>query len=240
LIVLLAAAPAIAGVLSLNPNGACCPGCGSPDDPLGPRYRGDAITGLSSPNPSARPLSIAALSATNSPARPSSVALTNATAAVPSEKTNAVPEFIVSNGEKYLAVSFAQLADFSIRTTPEVPGVESDSLSGRSTISDQVPRAIKSLGEKAVALTGFMLPVQAKDGLTTDFLLLRNQSACCYGVMPKMNEWTVVRTSGKGVKVTMDTPVTVLGTFHVGETRENGTLTSVYQLDCDRLINSKD
>ena len=85
-----------------------------------------------------------------------------------------------------------------------------------------------------------MLPVQTREGLTTDSPLLRNQSACCYGVMPRINEWAVVRTSGKGVKVTMDTPVTVLGTFHVEEMRENGTLTSIYQLDCDRVINSKE
>jgi hypothetical protein len=178
---------------------------------------------------------------TNSSTPVSNILATNSGAAIPSptNSTNAPSEFIVSNGEKYLVVSFAQLAAFIFKITPENPSADSDSLT-TAQIREQVPAAVRSLSEKSVALTGFMLPGQTQNCLATDFLLLRNQSACCYGIMPKPNEWAAVRTAGKGVKITMDRPVTVLGTFHVRAMRENGTLASIYQLDCEKLINPKE
>jgi hypothetical protein len=216
------------------PSGGCCPGCGSPDDPLGPRYRGEPIGGTISTNASA-PMPIS-LPKTDSSATGSNASAP--TASSPGTKpANTLPEFINFDGEKYLTVSFARLASFAIKAGPDVVGATPDSMSAEMQLREQLPANIKSLSEKSVAVTGFMLPVSTKDGLTTDFLLLRSQSACCYGVMPKINEWVIVRTTGKGVKAIMDTPVTVLGTFHVGASSENANLTSIYQLDCDKLIN---
>jgi hypothetical protein len=143
---------------------------------------------------------------------------------------SAFPQFMESDGEKYRLISFAQLASFIFASNADADSI---------AMSEQVPASVRALNEKSVALTGFMLPVQAENNLTTDFLLLRNQSACCYGVMPKINEWVIVRTTGKGVKTIMDTPVTVLGTFHVGAVSENGTLSGIYKLDCDKIINPK-
>lgn len=151
--------------------------------------------------------------------------------------SNNVPEFIISDGEKYLSVPFTKLASFTYRTQ-EVAGANSDGVD--TTIAEaQIPVNIKSFNEKSVAVTGFMLPLHSSGDLATDFLLLRNQSACCYGVMPKITEWVLVRTTGKGVKVTMDIPVTVLGTLHVGEIRENGQLSGIYKLDCDKVMDPK-
>jgi hypothetical protein len=149
------------------------------------------------------------------------------------------PEFINWDGEKYRVISFAQLASFIITSGSEVAAASGDS-TVNNTVQEQVPDVVKALNEKSVALTGFMLPVHTENGLTTDFLLLRNQSACCYGVMPKINEWVVVRTMGKGVKTIMDTPITVLGTFHVGAINENGKLSGIYKLECDRLVSPKE
>jgi len=40
-----------------------------------------------------------------------------------------------------------------------------------------------------VAVTGFMLPTKMDKGLVTEFLLVKESMMCCYGVMPKINEW---------------------------------------------------
>ncbi|HEX4343077.1 MAG TPA: DUF3299 domain-containing protein [Verrucomicrobiae bacterium] len=149
-----------------------------------------------------------------------------------SSSTNA-PEFMVSDGEKYRMVSFAQLSSFTF-TAPPAPEPSADPATPPLRAA-KLPDVIRALNDKSVAVTGFMLPTHTDDGRATDFLLLRNQSACCYGVLPKINEWVVVRTSGKGVKAVMDVPVTVLGTLHVGELVENGQLSGIYELDCDRL-----
>jgi len=76
-----------------------------------------------------------------------------------------------------------------------------------------------------------MLPVTLRGGLTTDFLIMRNRSMCCYGIPPRITEWVNVHLVSKGVKPLMDQPITVCGIFHVGELRENGDLMGVYQLD---------
>ena len=81
-----------------------------------------------------------------------------------------------------------------------------------------------------------MLPTIFHDGLAADFLILRNQSMCCYGVIPNITEWVNVRMVGKGVKPIMDEPVTVCGTLHVGNVRERGSLVGIYRLDAERVI----
>jgi hypothetical protein len=146
----------------------------------------------------------------------------------------------VTGSEKYWPVSFAQLSAFPFIVTDEVADSNDDPEDASWKTRSQIPDSIKALSEKRVAITGFMLPVEVHDGLATDFLILKNQSACCYGVMPRINEWVIVRTAGQGVQPIMDVPVTAEGAFHVGDVRENGHLTGIYELDCDQLINSKD
>ena len=58
---------------------------------------------------------------------------------------------------------------------------------------------------------------------------------CCYGMMPKVNEWIHVRMGGKGARCIMDTPVTIFGKLHVEEYRENRTMLGIYRLDGEKL-----
>ncbi|MDB6067159.1 MAG: hypothetical protein JWR26_3367 [Pedosphaera sp.] len=102
----------------------------------------------------------------------------------------------------------------------------------------QIPPSIQSLDGKKVVIQGFLLPVRMDEGLAVEFLLMRNQSMCCYGVPPKINEWITVRMTGKGVKAIMDQPIAVVGILHVGPAQENGFLTGIYGMDADRVIGS--
>jgi hypothetical protein len=76
------------------------------------------------------------------------------------------------------------------------------------------------------------------DSLAVEFLLMRNQSMCCYGVPPKVNEWITVHLGGKGVKPVMDQPIAVAGVLHVGPIEENGCLAGIYSLDGEQVITS--
>jgi hypothetical protein len=211
------------------PGAACCPGCGSPDDPLGPRFRGDSISAMFTDKSGAMSMALASQPKTNSaPARAN--ALIGATVDAYAPPANAPREFLAVGGEKYLRVSFAQLSSFTCN-------VPADNTAAVSQVQAQVPEHIKTLNAKPVAVTGFMLPLKTEGGLTSEFLLLRNQSACCYGVMPKLTEWVIVRARGKGVKAIMDTPVTAVGALHVGAISEGGILAGIYKLDCDRIVN---
>lgn len=105
--------------------------------------------------------------------------------------------------------------------------------------TDQIPAPIKALDQKKVAVTGFMLPTKMDKGLVKEFLLVKDPMMCCYGQMPRINEWVVVKMVGAGVKPLMDLPITFEGKLRVGEMFENGYLTGVYLLEGDRMAQTK-
>ena len=69
----------------------------------------------------------------------------------------------------------------------------------------------------------------------TELLIMRDQSMCCYGTVPRINEWVSVRMTSKGVKPVMDQAVTLQGTLKVGAIRENGYLVGIYQMDGEKM-----
>ena len=125
----------------------------------------------------------------------------------------------------YENVGFDRLAAFSY-TPPETETAKP---------TDQIPEKIRALDQKKVAVTGFMLPTKMDKGLVTEFLLVKDPMMCCYGVMPRINEWIVVKMVGGGVKPLMDIPITFEGKLKVGEMFENGYLTGLYLLEGEKM-----
>ncbi len=58
---------------------------------------------------------------------------------------------------------------------------------------------------------------------------------CCFGSVPKINEWICVEPGGEGVKPIMDQPITIMGKLRVGEIRENGFLIGIYKMQAARV-----
>lgn len=128
-------------------------------------------------------------------------------------------------------VTFDQLSAFEfVAPTEESKAPEAEK---------QIPGPVRALDAKKVAVTGFMLPVKMNEGFVTEFLLVKDPMMCCYGVMPKINEWVVVKMTGKGVPPLMDVPITFEGTLSVGQIYESGYLTGLYLLKGDRRVESK-
>jgi hypothetical protein len=136
----------------------------------------------------------------------------------------------------YEVVGFDRLASYTF-TPPDydasVPNAKPPSG------ADQIPAKIKALDQQKVAVTGYMLPTKMEGGLVKEFLLVKDPMMCCYGVMPKINEWVVVKMVGAGVKPLMDIPITFDGKLRVGEMYENGYLTGLYLLEGDRMAETK-
>lgn len=135
----------------------------------------------------------------------------------------------VVNQDGILSVSFERLASFEY----EMPEDLTSPLAGEEDgASSQIPEEIRALNEQSISLKGFMLPLKVEEGLVTEMLIMRDQSMCCYGTVPKINEWVSVRMEeGKGVKPVMDQAVTLVGKLKVGEIRENGYLVGIYEMD---------
>jgi hypothetical protein len=150
--------------------------------------------------------------------------------------TNTVPRTVVIAGETYKGVTFGQLAGFSFQVTKEIGSKYTEPLVATAKVLEQIPPDLKELNEQAVALTGYMLPVKLNEGLVTNFMLLPNTLGCCFGRMPRINEFVIVNTTGKGFKPMKDIPITIGGTFRVGAIRNEYRLMGIYQMDCEQVV----
>ena len=130
----------------------------------------------------------------------------------------------------YVSVTFDKLAGFDFVMTKGMADGTGDPMDLYKQAKAQIPEEVSAFDGKKVVIQGFLLPVKMNGSLAVEFLLMRNQSMCCYGVPPKVNEWITVQTSGPGVKPVMDQPITVAGVLHVGPIMENSSLAGIYRL----------
>ena len=143
-----------------------------------------------------------------------------------------LPEVI----DGYEGVSFDKLASFAY----EVPLDPVTNKVELAKLNAQIPARIKSLDKKLVAIRGFMLPLKVENGLVTELLIMRDQSMCCFGTVPKINEWINIRMAGDGVQPIMDQSITLMGQLKVGEVLENDYLVGIYEMEGDRMIGPLD
>jgi hypothetical protein len=145
----------------------------------------------------------------------------------------AAPTEITHGDSEYSSVSFDVLAGYFYI----IPDLEKPD----SAPKDQIPKPIKDYDGKKMAVRGFMVPVTQERGGVKTFLLVRDQSLCCFGRMPRMNEWVSVQMKdNKPTRFIGDQTVTVFGTLHVGELIEKGVVLSVYRLDADEVAGPLD
>jgi len=156
-------------------------------------------------------------------------------------RTNSLPPAAASSAPAsvkpgYLNANFDKLAGFNFEISDELLGPVTNDLAAVAAKTDgMIPEAVHALNNQNVAIKGFMLPLKVESGLVTELLIMRDQSMCCYGVTPKINEWVSVKMKAKGVKAVMDQPVTLFGTLRVGEARENGYLVGIYRLEGEKM-----
>lgn len=146
----------------------------------------------------------------------------------------ALPETRLPPG--YRRIGFDTLSAFSFEVTEEMANGSNNLATASDVTWAKIPAAVLALDGRLVAIRGFLLPLKMNNGLAFEFLLMRNQNMCCFGAVPKVNEWIAVRTKNQGVKPLMDQPVNVLGRLRVGDMRENGYLVGVYQIEAEQVV----
>ncbi len=212
--------------------------CG-PSQPAGDRttpleIHGDPINAAQSPTPTAASPPVALASAAP---LVTSVAPISAPAIVPAA-LNVSDTKAASSNNGYQTVGFDKLASYNFEVLDDAP--VTNLTVTPDTADQQIPAAVKAFNQKKVSIRGFMLPLKVDNGNVTEFLIMKDQSMCCYGATPKINEWVSVKITGSGIKPIMDQPVSMLGTLHVGAMRENGYLVGLYHMDGDKLIDTDD
>jgi hypothetical protein len=139
-------------------------------------------------------------------------------------------------GNGTVQVGFDKLAGFPFEPTLEMLDGKKYGVTASQKTAEKIPAAIKALDKKQISLTGFVIAVKVPDGYVTDFMVLRNPMACCFGTAPNLNEIVEVHMSGKGVKVsTFGDMMKVEGTLFVGEYREKGWLNGIYRMEAQKV-----
>jgi hypothetical protein len=112
-----------------------------------------------------------------------------------------------------------------------------DFLSGFDYEKEIIPEQIEELNGKKIAIAGFMLPVDFEQSKVTSFILLNNQMGCCFGIMPRMNEFIYVKMkTNTSTEFITDIPIIVLGRFEIGEENVIG---SLYGMEAEKVEISK-
>ena len=94
------------------------------------------------------------------------------------------------------------------------------------------PEQIAALEGKRVEITGYMIPEEWQRREVTDFMLVRDLLACCFGGAPQPDEWIhVSMEKGKGSKYFPFVPVKVSGTLRIEGIDDGGG----YAAGCFRL-----
>jgi hypothetical protein len=133
--------------------------------------------------------------------------------------------------DSYLQIGFDKLSAFPATVIYEIVNSNTPAFYYAPKMTGRIPDEVKALEGKGVALKGFMLPLKQEEGRVKEFILLKNQSMCCFGKPPNLNEWVHVTMSGKGVKPLMDRVVTIYGRLHVSEYQEGRQRLGIYRLD---------
>lgn len=148
------------------------------------------------------------------------------------EASAAGPANQPSEEDGYLRLGFDRLAAYHFTAPPFDPAA--DVSKPLPTGEEQIPAEVKAWSGRKAIVTGFILPVKMDGGLVVEFLLVKDPMMCCYGVVPNMNEWVVVKMT-KGVRPLMDVPISFYGTLTVGAMFENGYMTGIYFLDGEKM-----
>lgn len=173
-------------------------------------------------------------------APPTSISTTNATTASPAKAAasqGAASTNTPTAKPGFASVGFDVLATFKYDVPEDAPAAKTTGAAATPAADPdtQIPANVKAYSGKKVAVKGFMLPLKVEGGLVTELLLMRDQSMCCFGTVPKINEWIAVKMTSAGIKPVMDQAVTLYGTLKVGAMRENGYLVGIYQMDGDNV-----
>lgn len=76
------------------------------------------------------------------------------------------------------------------------------------------PEEVNALGGTEVKIVGYMIPLEWSDKKVTEFMLVRDLASCCFGGIPRPDEWAFVSLpEGEGVEYFVYVPVLVTGTL---------------------------
>ena len=137
--------------------------------------------------------------------------------------------------DTHQSLTFNMLTGYPFRE-PNWAKMEDPAYITSLNLDEQISPEIQAMDGRKVEIQGFMLPLDMSEGNLRTFMLLKDQMACCFGNIPRLNEWVYVRVpKKKQVSIHQDVPITLFGTLRVGAKFEREVLTGIYHLELDQI-----
>lgn len=134
----------------------------------------------------------------------------------------------------YYQLNFDILSSFPA-DTPPLNNPRQDPRIKRKPPAAQVPPAIQALDGKRISVAGFMIPMNTDKDRVLSFILAQTRGSCCYGLVPKLNQWIYVEMSGTTVDNVMDVPITVFGTLSIHNLNTQNKDWCLYRMSGDKV-----
>jgi hypothetical protein len=97
--------------------------------------------------------------------------------------------------------------------------------------AERIPAAVRELGGAKVLIRGYMQPIEFDREGVRSFLLTNIPGGCCFGMVPRLNEWIEVTLPGtERIDYSYSDPIEVRGVLEVGEARSGDVVTSLYRM----------
>lgn len=93
----------------------------------------------------------------------------------------------------------------------------------------KIPDDVRALSGSTVRLNGFMIPLDESDHVT-HFALVPSLFSCCYGQPPAIQHVVLVDCPANKPTDYIGDEITVEGALTVSETKEDGCVTSLFQM----------
>ena len=160
---------------------------------------------------------------------------------ITSENPRALPSgtSLMAQGLDSNRMQFASLTDDTGETKPsgKLTKLSFGTLGDWTYVEGKtpIPDDVKKYDGKYVEMAGFMMPLTQTDKIT-EFMFIQGLWNCCYGQAPAVNHVVMVKMGDGKSAPFYPEPIRVRGKFNVGETREDGYLLSLYQLEADEIL----
>lgn len=130
-------------------------------------------------------------------------------------------------------ISFSLLGDYTLNWYQYKDARKDSSFDLDAAV---IPEKIRALNGKRVVIHGFMQPMDFSGGRLASFMLVGDMMDCCFGNMPRINDWIDVELAPpRDVALNIYAPVVVTGTLEVGCKFLNGFVDSVYRLRAEKV-----
>ncbi len=100
----------------------------------------------------------------------------------------------------------------------------------------QIPPEVRALDRQKVFIVGYMQPIDFDNEGVRTFLLTNYPGGCCFGMVPRLNEWVEVSLAGEErVEYSYFDAIEIHGKLEVGEAKSGEVVTSLYRMTPDKV-----